>query len=287
MTGKLIKFEFRSSFRFLVIIWAALLAMTILMCILVSVSGLRSYDQFIHSMGALMVVSGIVKAVSALLYGALFASLVVLTIGIVVMRFYKGLLGEEGYLMHTLPVKEWQLITAKGVVAACAVIGSMLVGMISILLLSNSGGTHFLGELIANLNRVVTADPKLLLIAVEFLILCVASLLKSIYQIYAAISIGQLVNRHRVLASLGAYLGISIVLMTLAGILFSSFSQSNMWYQFSIWIESHSAAIPQEGLSGSAPSQVVMLVLFLMTAVQLAAFHVVTERLLTKKLNLL
>lgn len=48
-------------------------------------------------------------------------ALFVLTMIVIIQRFYKGLLCDEGYLMFTLPVKPWQLIATKWHGGACDV----------------------------------------------------------------------------------------------------------------------------------------------------------------------
>ena len=55
----------------------------------------------------------------------------------------------------------------------------------------------------------------MVLVIVEAIILLVLSVLKSVYQIYAALAIGQLANKHRILLSLGAYIGISMIMSIL------------------------------------------------------------------------
>lgn len=287
MIKKLINFEFRSSFRLLLVIWAALLAMTVLMCILLKVSGLSSYQNMIHSAQALEMVSGIIRTISWILYVALFSALVVLTVAVVIARFYRGLLGDEGYLMHTLPVKEWQLITAKGITATCAVLGSILVGILSIVLIVNVGNALNVFEVLTDIGKAVGQEPVLLLLGIELLLLAVLGVLKSIYQIYASISIGQLSGRHRILASVGAYIGITVVLSILAGIIVFLGTITGVGESIGSWFEAHSAIITQDGMAGFGPSQLVLLLTFLAEAIQLAAFHVVSERLLTKRLNLL
>ena len=112
MTGKLMKYEFRSVFKQIGVIWAALPAVAIL----------TSFTGWIYARSALaqendQLLGALLARIPMFLYVGLFIALVVATLFVVVMRFYKGLLKEEGYLMHTLPVKEWQLITSKGVTA--------------------------------------------------------------------------------------------------------------------------------------------------------------------------
>ena len=114
MTGKLIKYEFRSIIKQIGIVWAALPVTALLF----------SFSDWIISGNELMpersgIFGDILLMVTSFLYGGIFMAMAAVTCFIVIMRFYKGLLRDEGYLMHTLPVKTWQLITAKGIVAAC------------------------------------------------------------------------------------------------------------------------------------------------------------------------
>ena len=279
MTSKLIRFELRTGMRPLLVVWAALLAVTVLVCAVLKVTGLDSYENMIHSADILRMISGIVNAISWILYVALFASVVVLTIALVILRFYRGLLGDEGYLMHTLPVKEWQLITAKGVTAVCAVIGSCLVAAVSLLLIGLTTDFSSVINGFRDFGNAVSEEPLLLVLMIEGLIIGILSILKSVYQIYAAVSIGQLADRHRVMVSLGAYIGITMVLSALAGILILIGSVTGLGEALA------RLTFTLEG--GFANSQILVLLIFLGTAVQLAAFHVVTDRLLSRHLNLL
>lgn len=98
MTGKLIKYELQSSIRLISILWAGLLAAGLLMGIT---------NKVTHSLFARegnQVLKNLLEAIPLIIYFALFVAMIVATIIIVVVRFYKGLLGEEGYLMHTLPL---------------------------------------------------------------------------------------------------------------------------------------------------------------------------------------
>ncbi len=49
----------------------------------------------------------------SLAYTAVLIGTAVVTVMTIVRRFYGNLLGREGYLMHTLPVTEAQLVGAK------------------------------------------------------------------------------------------------------------------------------------------------------------------------------
>ena len=132
MTGKLIKYEIRSSIKMMAVIWAALIAVSVLFSL--SINFLS--DLVIDSGNGINTIVGIVEIITGIMYFAVFVALVVATVVMIILRFYKGLLGDEGYLMHTLPVKPWQLITSKGIVAAIVVIGSIIIAFLSIMILA-------------------------------------------------------------------------------------------------------------------------------------------------------
>ena len=54
---------------------------------------------------------------SMIIYGFLFFGIMVVSLVVVIQRFYKSLLGDEGYLMFTLPVETWKLVMSKLLVA--------------------------------------------------------------------------------------------------------------------------------------------------------------------------
>lgn len=276
MTGKLIKYEMRSSIKLMAVIWAALIAASLLFSLSIHVLGDMFFDDGEQKLNVLV---GIVELVTGLMYAAVFAVLVVTTLVIVVMRFYRGLLGDEGYLMHTLPVKPWQLITSKGVVAAGVVLVSMIVAFLSILALAGANGFKVVPEMFRSVGAFLDKDPWYILFFVEGVILILLSLLKSIYQIYASLAIGQLANKHRVLLALGAYIGLNLVITILSAIVMVAAENLGISQWLNTVISGGADNVFRAGQIGAG-------VLFLLTAVQLAGFHVITERILSLKLNL-
>lgn len=270
MTGKLIKYEIRSSIRIMGVVWAALMAAAILL----SVSS-KAFDRILPDNGGLQVTKDLISVVLPLIFMAIFVAVIVITVLIVVLRFYRGLLGDEGYLMHTLPVKPWQLITSKGLVAAGIVIISSVVAMLSIVIIS--GIVHFSDVLELFKELWNWRQPKYILIGIEVLIIMILSVLKSVYQIYAAMAIGQLAGKYRKLLSLGAYIAISVAVTIVFIIIISVVDLTGI----DVWLTD---AIFE--LSEFATVQMAIAVIFVFTAAQLAAFHVITERILTLKLNL-
>ena len=276
MTGKLMKYEIKSSGKLMLMIWAALIIASILFSLSINVLGNTTAAYDTNGYGILV---GIIGTVTGLLYFAMFIALIVATMLVIILRFYKGLLGDEGYLMHTLPVKPWQLITSKGVVAAGIVFASIIVGLISIMVIAGVTSVEVIPEFFDFMGDVWDADHRYMLIMAELLILIILSVLKSIYQVYAALAIGQLANKYRILLAIGAYIGISIAVTVLFMVTVMSTDKLGVLAFAVKWIDSVGDDI-------FAVSQMGIVTLFLLTAVQLAGFHVIAERILATRLNL-
>lgn len=278
MTGKLIKYEFRSSIKLMALIWAAIIVSSVLF----SLCG-NAFQRAVVG-GSDPQVAGlfgeIVTFITGFMYFMSIMAMIVITLVLIVMRFYKGLFGSEGYLMNTLPVKPWQLITSKGIVAAVLVIAGVAVSVISVMILAGLSGIADITEAFREISAVMKAEPMLILTAIELLIIVIVGLLKSIYQVYASLAIGQLVNKYRILLALGAYIGINIALSVIAMILMTAAGATGVsdWFINTISVYDIDSVLNV--------SQAFMAVIFGLTVIQLAAFHVVTERIMSLKLNL-
>lgn len=274
MTGRLIKYELRSSIKLMGVIWAALIVTSFLFSISSNFMG-----NIMRSSSIASTLINLFQGITGMLYIAVFIATAAASVVIIIMRFYKGLLSDEGYLMHTLPVKPWQLITAKGVSALIIVCASVIVSILSIMILAGTGSFGAIVEFCDLIREMFREEPKVILVAAEFLVLAILSLLKSIYQIYASLSIGQLAGKHRILLSLGAYVGINIVITVLAVLIMMLLDVTgalNGWSSLSLNTVNDMLNAGQAVLGFFAA----------VTAIQLAAFHVITERILSLRLNL-
>lgn len=283
MTGNLIKYEFRSGLRYIGIIWAALIASALLLGIMLKLMGsIFPADP----QGMLAVMEVLFNLVPPLLYGIIMVAMIVVTIIIVVMRFYKGLLGDEGYLMHTLPVKPWQLITSKGIVASAVVIISIIAIVISIFIIAGIQDMRGFADGFKAFMGVFGEEPRLILVIIEVIVLSIIGTMASIYHIYAAMAIGQLAGKHRLLTSLGAYIAINIALTVLATVIIVVGDMTGIDVWLSEWLWSIEASVGMND-DGFILVQAGLGAAFAVVIVQLAAFHVITERILSKKLNLI
>ena len=193
MLGKLLKYEIPAMGRKLLPLYAAWAVTAILLG--VTTQSASSKSEF-------MVV------ISSLLYVAVTTAIMVLAIVLIVQRYKNSLLGDEAYFNHVLPVSVSAHIGNKLISATIWVLITMLVAALTALLIMLSAmvasGFDFT---IFNLDPGELYIPKHLgLYFVEVLILIAASIVKTVMQIYAAITIGHQAPNRTTLASIGAYI---------------------------------------------------------------------------------
>lgn len=270
MTGKLLKYELKSSYQYMLIIWGAILLASIIIALVPN--NLSDNDMFI---------TNLLQIIPYLLYGAAVVALGVAMIFIIVIRFYRSLMGDEGYLMHTLPVREWELIVSKALAATIYTIASIVVVFISfIVFMSAAVG---LSEMFSSIGQVLgDMSFKVLILCIEVLILMIFGILKSLYQVYASLAIGQLIDNHRILLAVGAYVGISVALIIIGSIMIAlgdAILSDEFMATFNI--------NPFDSTHEFLYLQLMIVFGFIIELVQVVIFHIITERIMTKKLNLL
>ena len=292
MLRKLCKYEFRSIFRTLIPIYIVVIAVSIITSISIAMNvdyaDVKYVDnsvQWAIEMNLPYKLQHIFTFVMSLAYFAVMVALFVLTVVIILQRFYKGLLCDEGYLMFTLPVKPWQLITSKGITAFVMTILSGIVSCISIFIMMLGSLPYplkFLAELFSLQNwirifgRLNETVPMWGVYVLEFIILVIISSLASLYQIYASMAIGHLAKKNRILMSVVAYIAISMILSFVGGI-FGVFS--------ALTIQSSQNYLSIN--AGEAFLHALLIFSVITSIIEFVVFFVITERILSKKLNLI
>lgn len=281
MTGRLMTFEIRSSLKYLGILWAAVLVSSIFLGV-----AERGFGN-LFSDGNM--IASTLNVIFTFVFAASFVAMLVGTIIVIILRFYRGLLGEEGYLMHTLPVKTWQLITAKGVVAAGIVVVSILVSILALIISAGIYGAEVV-QVFKDIGLAIRECPMSLLAGFELLVLMILWILTKVYEVYASMSIGQLAGKHRALLSIGAYVGIEVILDIIGIALISFIVKTGIGERiadsFTVLDNMDAfdtAAISAKAISLAQPEFIAILVAVIAL---LAVFHIITERLLATRLNL-
>ena len=226
MLGKLLKYDFRSMGKQFAFIWPAALVMALL-------------NRFtIGSLDSSDVTRELFSGVAMLVYVAILIALFVIALIFIIQRFYLGLLGDEGYLMFTLPVRPWQLIASKLICAVVMTIISIAVAFLAFLILVPFSFAD-LQDVFPDLLRALRLyGLDMLLFCVEILLLLMVCTAQSYLHLYLSMALGHLASKHRVAMSVLAYIGINVV----GSILLNVLAVFNFDLDFNIVFDSAAAA---------------------------------------------
>ncbi len=258
MFVKLLKYDFKSMFRVFVPLWLALLAISAVNRFTLSMDAFAGFN-----------IPGVVLFIA---YIGIIIAVMVVTFVLIVQRFYNGLLKEEGYLMFTLPVRTWQLIGSKCVAAMVVYVLSSVAAIVSVFVVMQVPFNlpDFWRGLREALPELLKGDSLLMIV---LLILTVLSgTLVSVGHIYAAMAIGHLSGKHRVACSVAAYILINMALSFLAGTAVNAARRLHIDIEWTL-----------DTISGV---NIMLLAVILIELLQFAVFFVVSERILSKRLNL-
>ena len=202
MYGKLLKYEFKATWKVSVIIYAALAAITAIGCIYMSLPPVKA----INTISEYKPNESLIESISVfmgLFYGI---SLVAAGAGIsiyLIVRFYRNMYTDEGYLMYTLPVNEHELIFSKLLASYIWILGAGLIITASVFILLIAGNNVNIQD-VEDIRKAIEAiggAGTIIYTAGNVLI----SIFTALLEIYAAISLGQLSSKHRVIMSIVWY----------------------------------------------------------------------------------
>lgn len=188
----------------------------------------------------------------------------------IVYDFYKTMVGDHAYLTHTLPVKTSTLIWSK---TLTAVIWQIIINLVIVMLVF----LFCLGHL-ENIpfREIFQAIFKALDIKMSIYIFCltayfIISLFYTPLMFFASIAIGQLWKNHRILGAILTYIAIygvtqisSTMIMLLTGFRLNLISHFNMNHFFNGY----------------------MIVFLFFTLIVTTAYFLITNYILSRKLNL-
>jgi hypothetical protein len=217
MLGKLLKYEIKATARLFLPLYLTIVVFAVINRFFLAMPNLGDKSFSFYSLAV---------TISMIVFVTLMVGLVVMTLFVLIQRFYKNLLGDEGYLMFTLPVKSWSHILSKLIISMLWTIASSIVAFCSILLIfsKNINISELLNELSVAYNQIVQQfGAYTYLINLEVIIFVLLNLASTILIIYAAIALGHLFNKHKLLSSFGMYIVLQIIsqmIMSLAGFIF-------------------------------------------------------------------
>ena len=258
---KLLKYDLKSMFKTFVPLWVAVLLASLA----------NRFIAELQGSGGMSDASPLF--ISAMVYFGLLMGVMVLCVLLIIQRFYNGLLRDEGYLMFTLPVKPWQLIASKGIASTLIVCLSGVFAVLSVFVMAfNATFTQFMDEFLMLLGNF-TGELWLFLLSLCIFIL--VSIIASVMQVYTAMSLGHLANKNRIVWSVVGFVGIQ------------TFFSIVKWIGLYAMDATVSDEMLIEMINGTMfTGGVALLILSLLTMVQIALLFAVSERILSKRLNL-
>ena len=273
MLRKLMKHEFRATGRIMLPLFGLLLLASVGANF--SIRGMLDSDStFLSTLGTILI---------------MLFTVAVIAVGIVafilmINRFYKNLLQDEGYVMMTLPVSIHQQIWSKLIVSTVWFAATVLVIALACFLMA--ADIRFMGELWHGLGELIAYAARSnhldlvangALFCAELLILCVFASIALCLRFYSAMAIGFSFPNHKGLLSVAAYMVTDVAVQALG---LSGISLLNdSWF--------HRLLLGWEpSISAAAGMHMSMWFIILLEAIYAAVFYFLTVYFLQKHLNL-
>lgn len=267
MLVKLMKHEFRATARIFLPLCGALLILSAVTRLLFGTDYDFDSDNFVLMMSVM---------ISIFLYGMMICAIYVMSFFVMVQRFYKNLLGDEGYIMFTLPVRPWQHILSKLLVSIIWMGGVVIVTIASALILSMSRDLfEAIPEILTGIvqfNEFAKFGDYMILL--EMFLMILFSTAMGILLIYASISLGQLWNKHKIFGGFIAFIVLSVVSEIIGTIL--TMGGSNIAKAMGIF----------QNMRFDEAIHLPFIYVSFLCLLFGGAYYAITHYLLTKKLNL-
>lgn len=188
MLGKLLKHEWIATIRRYSLFYLVLGAMTLFAGVMHAVP----VENFIFSMGENAIL---------VLYGATVVGVLFCSVGMAVVRFYKNMVSDEGYLTFTLPVKVEELVLAKFLVAIVWQLITIVMCVASVFLVFVPGHIE-IKVLMDGISSLMSQARTLLPV---FCLTLIATMVCQIMLYYLSMAVGQLFGNYKIVASVIAY----------------------------------------------------------------------------------
>ena len=200
MLGKLLKHEWNATARKYGLFYLVLGVITLLAMV-------------VHAIPADHVLFTIGEVSFLVLYILVLCGVIFCSTGMAVVRFYKNMVSDEGYLTFTLPAKVEQLVFSKFLVAVCWQITTMLLIVISALSVFVVG--HIEWSMFCEGVAFVVEQSGMILPV--FGVMVLISIMYQLLLYYLSVAVGQLFGNHKILASVIAYcvlsFGIELIML--------------------------------------------------------------------------
>lgn len=212
MLGKLMKHEFRATGRILLPIYLLLLLTTVLFNVTLRLTA--QYDESI-ALTILMRVTEI-SFIIALIGTA------VMSFALMIWRFYKNLMTDEGYLMFTLPTNTdtvlWSKLLTAVIWSFITFVVYAIVIAITLVIQDANGVKEFFQELVPFWNSLDITAGQVIGYGAEIFAMMLFSAFASFLMFYAAISLGHSFSNHKILLSVVFYIAFAVALQIISSV---------------------------------------------------------------------
>jgi hypothetical protein len=205
MLGKLLRYEFKALLRVLPALYLAIQVLAVA----AGINRLRTGGRYDGE--------GILKYLEISL-GVMVIALFAVNLVVIILRFRDNLLKDEGYLMFTLPVTEWELIAAKAIAGFCSILLTALAGTLALLIYGFIFYSTQMLETLSEMAAKFSSDPVWPVFGVLFILV---TIFQQLCLIYASITVSQRAPRFRGPAGVGVYLAVMISAYHITGLVFS------------------------------------------------------------------
>ena len=269
MLRKLLKHEFRATARIMGPLYLVLLATAV--CANFFTRVMDSADNWLLNILGTLVVMAFVVAIIGVCF---------MSFALMLQRFYRNLLRDEGYIMFTLPVSVHQQVWSKLIVSVVWFAATVVVVMLACAVAVYQVG--FVLDFIQVIGRIferMTAYYALngTAILLELLALCFVSGAAFALQFYAAMAVGHSFSNHKMALSVVFFFAFQFVLQIVATVLLVSLGDSPL-FEFLATLDIQ--------LDAMAGVHIGICLLLALTAVYGAVFYFLTTYFLKKRLNL-
>ena len=273
MLRKLMKHELRATGRVMLPLFLLVL-ITAAGANLATRTLLEADNKLMNLMGIILLTAFIIAIAAAC----------IMAFALMIQRFYKNLLQDEGYVMMTLPVSVHKHVWSKLLVSLLWYAASFIVvaSAFFILMFDIELAKEIAGAFNGILQQMKELFPNgeivhIIIAVLELVVLCVVSIAANCLEFYAAMSIGQSFANRKILMSVLVYFGINFIMQILGGVFGIIVDKNGLPFSVTNYLDT---------LSVPVTIHVVMAGLLLFTLVLSLIFYFISTYFLKNKLNL-
>ena len=277
MLRKLMKHEFRATGRIMLPLFLILLVTAVGANL--STRGLLETEfAILDILGGLLVAA----------FAVAIAAVCIMSMVVMVRRFYKNLLQDEGYVMMTLPVSVHQQVWSKLIVSAVwFALTIVMVCAASLIMVFDIDIFKEIGGIFHEVFRFLTAKYALsgTALAAEFLLVCFLGSCVACLMVYSALAIGHSFPNHKMAWSVGWFFILQFAMQFLSGTVMTLLNSLHAFDWLGSWAE-HMFQYADGNLNAMAVMHVSMASLMAVELVYGAVFYFLTTSFLKRHLNL-